>query len=53
MARDVQKKRVTCQTHFRMQLRHQILTMKWIMAESEAASATWVIQAEADVEHEL
>ena len=43
----------TCQTHYCMQLCHQMLTNKWIMAEREAASATWVIQAEADVEHEL
>ena len=43
----------TTLTHFRMQLCHQMLTYKWIMAEREAASATWVIQAEADVEHEL
>ena len=43
----------TTLTHFRMQLCHQMLANKWIMAEREAASATRVIQAEADVEHEL
>ena len=30
-----------------------MLKNKWIMAEREAASGTWVIKAEADVEHEL
>ena len=35
------------------ELCNQMLANKWMMVKTEAVSATWVIQAEANVEYEL